>query len=205
MKIKIFDPTGIKPDDYRHRYPELERSSEFTELSSRALMFVWYYANETSDLVLDIPDNYERVKEALKKSGFNPSKTERENILRLQFDNNMAIAIRKMASFDPGVRFRSYKIVRTVFNEYEKLIKKGPTVAPVDNNEELEDSGGKKNPYYIDRYVVTSARIVDALPSLIAKMEEGFGVVDISGNEVEEDNTGAATIREWHRSKESNE
>lgn len=202
MSIKIFDPQGVKADDYRHRYPELERTSEFADLPAQALIFVWYYANQTSDCVLDIQDDYERVKEALKRSKFNPSKTERENILRLQFDNNLAIAVKKMASFDPGIRFRSYKIVRMVFNEYEKLVRRGSGGMPEDSDESEE--GTKKNISSIDRYVVTTSRIVEALPSLIAKIEEGFGVVDIGGNEVEAD-AGASTIREWHRSKESHE
>jgi hypothetical protein len=102
MKITLFDPTGIKPDDYRHKYPELDRASEFAELPARALIFVWFYANPTSPLVLDIQDEYERVKEALKKSGFNPSKIERERMENLQFDDKFATAIKKMGSFDPG-------------------------------------------------------------------------------------------------------
>lgn len=207
MKIKLFNPEGIKPDNYRHTYPELERESAYAELSARALIFVWWYSNPISELVLDVQDDYDRAAEALKKSGYNPSKIERENILKLQFDSNMAGAIQKMSSYDPGIRFRSYKIVRTVFNEYEKLIKRGPVSVPDSVDEEDNksiDTDYKKNPYFVDRYVVTSARIVDALPGLIAKLEEGFGVLDISGTEVAE-NDSASTMRDWHLAKEFKE
>lgn len=211
MKVKVFSPIGIKPDDYRHKYPEIERTEEFAELSARALIFVWWYANQTSDLVMTIPDDYERAAEALKSSGFNPSKTERESILKLQFDSNMALAIKKMASFDPGIRFRSHNIVQMVFNEYEKLIKRGPTVVAEETGEVDEDEADKgfskysgknssSNPYFVDRYVVTSARIVDALPGLLAKLEEGFGILDSQGNEVIEE-SGADSFRDWHRKK----
>lgn len=205
MKIRIFDPVGIKADDYRHRYPEIDRTPEFTDLSSRILIFIWWYANATSPLVLDIMDDYQRVAEALKQSGFNPNKVEKENILRLQFDTPMAVAIKKMASFDPGIRFRSYKIVRTVFNEYEKLIKRGPVNVP-ETSEEGEvviEKGADKSPYFVDRYVITSSRIVEALPNLIAKLEEGFGIVDITGEQKDEDG-GISSLRDWHMGKENN-
>ena len=78
MNITIFDPRGIKPDDYRHRFPELERETSFDGLSSRQLIFTWWYANQSSPLVLEEHDNYERVKEALTRSGFNPGKVEKE-------------------------------------------------------------------------------------------------------------------------------
>lgn len=206
MKIRIFDPAKIKVDDYRHKYPELDRTSEFIDLTSRALIFIWWYANATSPLVLDIEDDYERAAQALKQSGYNPTKNERENILRLQFDTPMAVAIKKMASFDPGIRFRSYKIVRTVFNEYEKLIKRGPVNVPetAEDNEVITEKSADKSPYFVDRYVVTSTRIVEALPNLIAKLEEGFGIVDISGEKQEED-IGASTMRDWHMGKENND
>jgi hypothetical protein len=214
-KIRLFDPEVTKPDDYRHRYPELERTVEFAELSAQGLIFVWWYSNPTSPLVMDFPDDNDRVIEALKRSKYNPSRAERENILRLQFDTILAVAIMKMSNFDPGIRFRSYKIVRTVFDEYEKLIKRGPSVvAPSenDNNEDDEDASGyksfagkaDKNPYFIDRYVITSARIVEALPSLLNKLEEGFGIIDVSGNEVAEEG-GVSSLRDWHRGKENKE
>ena len=198
MKIRLFDPIGIKSEDYRHRYPELERTKEFTNLHTRALMFVWWYANPTSPLVLDIPDNYERVAEALKKSQYTPSKTEKEDILRLEFNSDLAAAVQKMSDYDPGARFRAYKMVLTIFDEYEKLAKMGPKAFIT-----KEEGEGEAKIEYIDypRYVTTSTKITEELSSLLAKIEEGFGIADASGKNVEEEG-GPITMRDWHMNKD---
>ena len=200
MKIKLFNPEGIKPDDYRHKYPELERTEEFSELSARALIFVWWYANPTSDLVLDIKDDYDRVAEAMKKSGFNPGKTEKDRMLKLQFDSNMAGAIKKMSDFDPGVRFKSYMMIRNIFDHYESLIRKGPEAFTV-----IEGKGDNQTTY-IDhaRYVTTSAKIAEEIPSLLVRMEEGFGIIDITGNEIPDEGV-SDSFRDWHRGREHKE
>jgi hypothetical protein len=199
-KIKLFNPEGVKPDDYRHKFPELERTEEFNELSAQALIFVWYYSNPTSELVIGIPDDNERVVEALKKSKYNPSKAERENIVRLQFDTSMAEAIKKMSNFDPGIRFKSYKMIANIFNHYEALIEKGPDAFVT------TEGRGDNKVEYIDhaRYVTTSARIAEEIPSLLAKLEEGFGIIDITGNEVIEEG-GVSSLRDWHRGREAKE
>jgi hypothetical protein len=196
MKIRLFDPQGIKPDDYRHKYPELERTDEYNDLSARALIFVWWYANPTSPLVIGIVDEYERVEEAMKKAGYNPAKVEKENILKLQFDSTMAAAIKKMGEYDPGARFKSFKMIQNIFNHFEELISKGPDAFMT------TEGKGDNAISYTDypRYVTTSTKIAEEIPSLLAKLEEGFGIVDVSGNEVLEEE-GASTIRDWHRKK----
>lgn len=199
MKIRIFDPTGIKAEDYRHKYPELDRTPEFSDLLAKALIFVWWYANPTSPLVLGIPDDYERVKEALRVSTYTPSKTEKEGILRLQFSSSMAVAIKRMSEYEPGARFKGYKMIRTIFDHYESLIDQGPAAFTT------TEGSGEKAVTYTDypRYVTTSAKIAEEIPSLLARLEEGFGIVDISG-EQKDDDGGSSAIRDWHMGKEDN-
>ena len=200
MSIRLFDPVGIKPDEYRHRYPELDREPVFADLSAQALIFVWYYANQSSPLTMEILDDYERVAEALKRSKYNPSKAERENILRLQFDSLMAEAIKKMSEYLPNMRFQSYKIIANIFKHYQELIEMGPSAFVT-----IEGKGENKIEYTDHaRYVTTSARIAEEIPSLLAKLEEGFGIIDITGNEVIEEG-GVSSLRDWHRSRENKE
>jgi len=200
MKIRLFDPTLVKPEDYRHRYPELDRIPEFKDLTARALIFVWWYANPTSELLLETPDDYERASKALAKSGFVPSKTEREGILRLQFDDSMSAAIKRMSNFDPGARFKSYIMIKKIFDQYQSIVDKGP-----DAFQTIEGSG--ENMVVINdfpKYVNISAKIAEELPTLLVKLEEGFGVVDVSGKDVEDDADGSSSIRDWHMSKKEN-
>jgi len=199
MTIRIFDPTSIKAEDYRHRYPELQRTEEFAELHAKALIFVWWYSNQTSPLVIYTHDDYERVTEALKRSGYNPSKTERDRILSLQFDSQMAVAIQKMASFDPGARFFAYMMVKKIYDQYQKIIDLGP-----DAFVSKETTGKGEKVVTVElvdykRYVDVSAKIADELPGLLTKLEEGFAIVNVSGDEIVEDE--ASAMRDWHMKK----
>jgi hypothetical protein len=119
---RLFDPAGIKPEDYRSRYPELKRIPEFVELSATALMFVWYYANPTSELT-GIKDDFLKVKEALEKSNFNPGKVGREDLLKLHFPDAIAGAIERMSRMNEDARFRAKKMVEGILGSYETILK----------------------------------------------------------------------------------
>jgi len=201
MNIKIFDPSGIKAEDYKHRYPELERISEFDELSAKALIFIWHYANPTSDLVLYEHDDYARVAEALKRSGFNPGKGEKDRILSLQFDSNMAIAIRKMGNFDPGARFKAYMMIKNIYDHYQSIIDLGPNVFVTKETSGKGEDATTTELVDYKRYVDVSAKIADELPGLLTKLEEGFAIVNITGEEVKEDES--SVMRDWHMKKDN--
>lgn len=198
--IRIFDPQGIKPEDYRHKFPELERCSEFNGIHPKGLIFAWYYINQTSPLVLYIPDDHERVEEALKRSGYNPGKVEKDRILSLQFDSAMAECIKKMSLFDPDARFKAYVMVKKIFDHFQKLIAKGPEAFQTSSTEGKGDSAVTTE--YVDykRYVDVSAKIADELPGLLRKLEEGFAVVTVTGEEVEAGEN--SDMHEWHRARE---
>jgi hypothetical protein len=201
MNIRIFDPQNIKAEDYRHRYPELERCPEFDELSAKALIFIWFYANQTSPAVLYIADDYERVAEALRLSGFNPGKSEKERMLNLQFDSKTATAIQKMKSFDPGARFVAYKMIKNIYDHYQKIISLGPDAFVTKETTGKGESAVTTELTDYKRYVDVSAKISDELPKLLTKLEEGFAIVDISGDEVKEDE--ASAMRDWHMKRDS--
>jgi len=201
MNIRIFDPSNCKPEDYRHKYPELERVPEFENIAPRALIFAWWYANKSSDLVLYTSDDYERAEEALKRSGFNPGKIEREQILKLQFNSALAVCIKRMAEFDPGARYKAYKMIRNIFDHYETLIQLGPEAFQTST---VEGKGDKTvTTQYIDykRYVDVSAKISEELPGLLTKLEEGFAVVTIAGEEIEAGKN--SDLHEWHEAREN--
>jgi hypothetical protein len=201
MNIRIFDPAGIKPEDYKFRYPEIDRAPEFANLNVRALIFTWWYANATSELVLYVPDPYERVKEALRRSGYNPTKTEKEKILSLQFDSDLAAAIKKMASFDPGARYKAYVMIKNIYDHYETLINLGPEAFKITTKVGRGEDAVETSEIDYKKYVDVSAKISEELPGLLTKMEEGFAIVDVSGAAVIEDES--SSMRDWHMKKEN--
>jgi len=174
--IRLFDPTGLKAMDYKSTYPELARTTEFESLSGTELMFVWHYANATSPLI-DLDENT-RVKEALGRSGFMPSPTEKEKLLKLQFGERLEHAIEKMGTFNPGVRYFGWKSLKTIFSQYQEIAQMSP-----DELGELDD------------YVNITTKIAKAMPDLMEKLEEGFG---ISMSATEEEEEGTAMLRDWN-------
>jgi hypothetical protein len=199
MSIRTFDPTHIKPDDYRHRYPELERSLEFDSLSARALIFVWWFSNRTSELVMYEHDDYARAAEALKRSGYNPSKAEKDRILGLQFDSQMAIAIKKMASFDPNARFMAYMMIKKIYDQYQFIIDQGPEAFKESTTKGEGDKAVTTEEIDYKKYVDIAAKIANEISGLLAKLEEGFAIVNISGEEVKEDESTA--LKDWHQQR----
>ena len=200
MNIRTFDPTHIKPDDYRHRYPELERSVEFEGLSARALIFVWWFSNKTSDLVLYEADDYIRVQEALKRSGFNPSKTEKDRILSLQFDTQIALAIKKMGSFDPNARFMAYMMIKKIYDQYQFIIDQGPEAFKETTTKGDGEKATTTEEVDYKKYVDIAAKIAGEISGLLSKLEEGFAVTTVSGEEIKEDESTA--LRDWQIKKD---
>lgn len=173
-KYVIFDPRGIKPEEYKIKYPELKRVKELDALPIKTLIFVWWYANPTSPIVNK--DKDKRVIEALNKSGWSPGKKEREDIEALRFPENIALAVDKMSAIDPGARYKAYRMVHSIFKEFNDIIETGVEGFVVktiegkgENREEVET---------VDRfrYVQTASKIAETLPSLIKAAEEGFGI-----------------------------
>jgi len=200
MNIRTFDPTNIKAEDYRHRYPELERESCFDGLSARALIFIWHYANKSSDLFIYEQDDYIRVAEALKRSGFNPGKTEKERLLSLQFDSQTALAIQKMNSYDTNARFKSYCMVKKIFDQYQTIVDLGPNAFKESTTKGEGEKAVTTEEVDYKKYVDISAKIANELPELLVKLEEGFAVVNVLGEAVGEDESTA--LRDWQQKKD---
>jgi len=198
MRYKIFDPTICKPEDYRTKYPELADVEEFGELSARTLIFVWWYANQSSDLVIGIADRKKRVAEALTRSGWKPSRTENDKILNLQFDDRLAVAIERMGQFDPGIRFRSWRMLNNIMQQYEELITQGSAAFTKKEKVGSGETAVEVEVTDHNQYVTTSAKIAQTIPLLLEKLETGFGI-SISQDDQEEAVGGA--MHDWHMNR----
>jgi len=193
MKLRLFDPEGLKPSNYKATYPELTRIKEFEDLIGSELMFVWYYANATSPLREKKLTNEKRAEEALKRSGYNPEPDEYERILKLQLSERMERAIDKMESFQPGARYFGWKALKSIFEEYQKIAQMKPS-------DFVKKSGSGDNMVVETDYAAytnTTTKVVAALPGLIEKLEEGFGISASGVTEDEEE--GHSILGQWHQ------
>jgi len=121
--------------------------------------------------LMQIKDNKQRVKEAMKLSKFD-GRGKKEDILQLKFPDYLGTAIDRMKKFVPDIRLRAKLMIENIINEYEKIIAQGIAL--------FQNSSGDVN---YSNYVTTTSKIVETLPDLIAKFEEGYGVVYSSSEE----------------------
>lgn len=191
MRIRLFDPEGIRAADYKSVYPELGKAPEFESLSGAKLIFVWHFANKTSPL-RRIVDDSKRVEEALDLSGWKLSAENRAQILKLNFGETLEKAIERMVSYEPGARYWGRETLKTIFERYNDIIEQGP-----DAFKKTTGQGDAKiEETDINAYVTVSSKIAIALPGLIDKMEEGFGI-SITGTEEEGDDS-KSILRDWN-------
>ena len=196
MQIRLFDPTGIKPVDYKSKYPELKRTPEFESLRGTELIFVWYFANATSPIV-DITDDNKRVKEALHLSALTPEPVEYENILQLNFTERMEAAIEKMGFYQPGARYYGFKSIKAIFDQYQEIAQMGTAAF------KKSTGSGEEKTEEVDynAYTNTTTKISAELPKLIARMEEGFGLTITGASEAEEE--GQSLLRPWNLERQN--
>ena len=183
-KLRIFDPEVIKYEDYFLTYPELKEIKEFASIPAKQLMFVWYMSNPTSPL--EGMSQKDKTEEALNKSGYKPSKTGRADILRGVYDENTAKAMHRMAAVDPGARYQGYKMITRILKEYDTIIKLGSKGFI---QKTIEGSGENKvevEEIDYQKFVNTSAKIVDTIPIILKKLEEGFSV-SVRGQEADDE------------------
>lgn len=120
----------------------------------------------------DIEDANLRIKEAIKKASYRPSKAEKDELLKLNFDEKWAAAIERMSVVEPDIRDKARQMINTLISNYEDLCD------PAD----YKDKDGVIN---VKQFVDATTKIAQELPGLISKMEEGFGVTQRGEDEDE--------------------
>ena len=198
MEIRLFDPTGLRPVDYKATYPEMKRTKEFESIPGIELIFIWYFANATSPLV-DITDKHKKVDEAIRRSGYSPGPDEHEKLLKLQFPPHIEAAIEKMSSYLPGARYFGWRALKNIFDQYQDIASRGPESFKKKVGSEENEAGDMVPIMEIDynAYTNTSTKISTAMPGLISSMEEGFGI-SITGVVSDDEEEGNSQLREWN-------
>jgi hypothetical protein len=164
----LFKPQAGK---LRQIYPELKANKKFEDIPNDEFLFVWYYACLSSPIDPGLPDAIRArtaAAEALKDHD------KKRKFSSLEFPEKIKEAIEEMKKYNPDVRMLAKRIIQTTFNNLEKLTN-------VDTDSfTYEDAEGKKRTDWTGRkqYVDSVAKISETLPSLIAQMEHGFGIVE---------------------------
>lgn len=168
-EYSLFKPTssrGLKFD-----YPELSTISEFQSISSSDLLFVWYFACETSPFVVNIEEESKRVKEAVKMAykGTNLDGQKKKKLENLNFSDKLNDAIKKMSSFRVGPRVRGKMMIEKIMETYEDIV-------DVDTDAYFKNKDGDVDFSKKKAYVDATSTISKNMSVLISQLESGFGV-----------------------------
>jgi hypothetical protein len=152
-------------------YPELAENKKFKSLLSDEMLFVWYYANQSSPIDPELPDAI-RSRTAASRCIKDPDKKER--FINMDFPEAVKEAIEEMKKYSPETRAVAKRIIQASFANLQRL-----AAVNIDdfnyvdaNGEERVDHAARK------QYSDTVAKISETLPSLISQMEHGFGITD---------------------------
>ena len=190
--LEIFQPVGNK--DLKTYHPELNEYEEFKKIHYKDLLFVWRYVISYSG----IDDDKQRVEMAIDSAYLKDeiSTQKRNRFLSLDFPSDVENAIKRMQSFDPSIRLMARYITETTFMSYQKILN---IVSGKDIKHAFTGEDGTVDWSKISQFVNATVKMNESLPSLINKMEEGYGF----GKKKNKLNFIAndGTIEDWHNIK----
>jgi hypothetical protein len=199
--VLIYNPEGISIGEYRNKYPELKTIQEFQPLADFELIIVWYFANPTSYYVYKFQDRNKRM-EAIVKEMYKHEKDKGENFLirfRMRTLNNQEdwdMAILRMSSIIPDVRFKFKKLADKVGQDWEELLNLPLSDFTTGDKVDKDGNTYKGKVDYAQYRQLRKDFIKDA-PEIIRTIECGYGI-----NKVGEMTTeGQNIIEEFHKNK----
>ena len=155
-------------------YEELDDVVEFKDLSNRELVFVWWYANQTSPY-FDIKDLKHKTALCIREAfGSKLSKEDIDSFVEGNFPERISLAIPVMKRFSPSVRMKAKMMKEKIMSDYMQLLSV--------NVKDLDEKAVKA---YVDMTKIISP----ALKELVADIENSFGVKIKNGKQLSsEDN-----------------
>jgi hypothetical protein len=179
-------------------YPELRKVPAFTNLSPDEMLFVWYYACESSPFV-DLTTERTRIEESLNismlRGGKKMSKDQKDRLLEGEFSAKVTTAIDHMQKYRVGPRIRAKMMVEKGFENLEKILNIDASNNSLFLNKEGEVDFAKKK-----SYVDTMAKATDILPKVIEQLEGGFNIKKDKAGE-DEAFKGQKLIEDYHDNK----
>jgi len=162
--ISLFEPFV---NEMFFDYPELKEYDEFKELTQRELKLCWFLGNPTSPLAKAQMSKRQKLKRALTKvyGKLVEKRKDVKEMLEGEIPEKIIIATHRMASFRPSVRLIARFTTEYIFDKLNEIIE----VSQEDMTEMDFDDRTKYSQLII--------KISESLPSMIQRMEGGFGLI----------------------------
>jgi len=179
-------------------YPDLRKIQSFSGLKDYEMLFVWYYACESSPLY-SIENEAIRVRKSLEHSylvGNKISKDDTERMVSGDFTPKITAAVADMQKYRVGPRIRAKMVIEKGFENMETILNIDAGDSKMFLNKDNEVDFGKKK-----AYVDTLAKAVDLMPKLINQLEGGFHLTEEKGTD-ETSFEGESLMDQYHDQKD---
>lgn len=188
--------TGMSPEEYIAKYPELQQAEETKKLMGVELMWCWYYASPESPY--NLKNNTHNAKcEKITSLIFDKIYLGRvydsAKINYLKFGNipnDFASAIDFFSRTDVETRKTAKELIEKMFEQYTEIIERGT-------------AGFKTKDGEVDyqKFSSTMKLIRNELDEIIKKKEQGFAVTEKYINEDDDLTEGSYYISSYLKSK----
>lgn len=202
--FKVSDYSIFAPKSSRALYvdyPELRQYKQLKDLRSHEILFVWYYACESSPFY-HISDDFVRAKKSAEKSCYTGNKLsisgpEFQNLINLKFPPKVERAIPIMIKFKVGPRIRAKMLYEKAFDNIQKILDVDASDETQFLNKDSEVDWTKKK-----AFVDTISSATKNIPELVKQLEDNFSVSSKSDDENDEDGfDGMSLADEFHEQK----
>lgn len=170
--LTLFEPTG---GDMLKDYPELKPFDEFNGLSVREVKLCWYLGSNTSPLAKAELKGLEKVEAAI-SAVYDDRARDFDLTVKQMLSMNpppkIVDGVSRFKSFTPSFRLQAKWMDEYIFHMLNGLVVLGKD----------EEQMMKLDPDTKKKYVDLSIKVSSEMPSLIARMEGGYGVKLVKKN-----------------------
>jgi len=185
----------------KRTYPEINENPVFKDIGNDDLLFAWQIGIPGSPIDQDLPENI-RYRMAAAKC-FPADEQKRQRYTQKDIPDSVKQAVKEFESKSPEARLMAKQMTQKTFVKFQKLlevdVEKDFLVTRItgkgeDRQEVTEmDWPGRKN------YVDSATKIIEALPELIKKLEEGYGITEVKRNDQQRNED--KSINKYHQNK----
>lgn len=162
--------------DIRQEYPELKKYKEFENMEVDELKFCWYVA-----CFFEGEEEADKWKKSLEQSGLGKRLAKKDYLLYESGNppSRLKNAIIRFKSFNISSRLEARWITENVLYNYRVLSAtdvKSVGMIKIYGADETTEIGEKRDWNQVNAFVSAMGKIVEEIPGLIAKTEEGYGI-----------------------------
>lgn len=195
--IILFGPRNGK--SLLRLYPELNKDEHFKSMTADDLHFSWLMGIKGSPVSEELDDGLRSKAAAAKAYTNKPDKRQTYGTNR-DYTDEIKVAIKKFQAMSPDARLIAKQMTQKTFEKFQKLLdvnieedfKITRVVGRGEDRQEVTEMDWTGRKQYVD----SATKIIESLPDLLKKIEEGYGITEKGKGDEE---IAGRTINKYHQ------